>query len=83
MLDYSVEAVHAAASREFQAHRQFLWGLCYRMTGSAAEAEDLVHDAWIRYLDAGEPVAVSSDAAQHRCRSGSFSGSASRRPSGP
>ena len=42
MLDYSVEAVHAAASREFQAHRQFLWGLCYRMTGSAADADDLV-----------------------------------------
>jgi RNA polymerase sigma-70 factor (ECF subfamily) len=25
------------------------------MTGSASDAEDLVHDAWIRYLDAGEP----------------------------
>jgi RNA polymerase sigma-70 factor (ECF subfamily) len=25
------------------------------MTGSASDAEDLVHDAWMRYLDAGSP----------------------------
>ncbi|MCA9607707.1 MAG: hypothetical protein KC619_18995, partial [Myxococcales bacterium] len=30
----------AAASME--AHRRALFGLCYRMTGSAADAEDLV-----------------------------------------
>ena len=26
----------------FRSHREHLWGLCYRMTGSAADAEDLV-----------------------------------------
>jgi RNA polymerase sigma-70 factor (ECF subfamily) len=51
MLDYSVEAVHAAASREFQAHRQFLWGLCYRMTGSAADADDLVQETFVRAIE--------------------------------
>jgi len=29
------------------------------MTGSAADAEDLVQDAWIRYLDAGAPDVTS------------------------
>jgi RNA polymerase sigma-70 factor, ECF subfamily len=51
MLDYSVEAVRAAASREFQAHRQFLWGLCYRMTGSAADADDLVQETFVRAIE--------------------------------
>jgi RNA polymerase sigma-70 factor (ECF subfamily) len=49
--DYSVEAVHAAASREFQAHRHFLWGLCYRMTGSAADADDLVQETFVRAIE--------------------------------
>ncbi len=35
----------------FSAHREHLWGLCYRMTGSAAEAEDLVQDTFARALD--------------------------------
>lgn len=47
----SVEATHDAAAREFQAHRQFLWGLCYRMTGSAADADDLVQDTFVRALE--------------------------------
>jgi RNA polymerase sigma-70 factor, ECF subfamily len=51
MQDYSAEAVHAAASREFQAHRHFLWGLCYRMTGSAADADDLVQETFVRALE--------------------------------
>src|SRR5699024_6383338 len=29
------------------------------MTGSASDAEDLVQDAWIRYLDAGSPAVDS------------------------
>ncbi len=49
--DYSAEAVHAAAAREFQAHRQFLWGLCYRMTGSAADADDLVQETFVRAIE--------------------------------
>jgi RNA polymerase sigma-70 factor, ECF subfamily len=40
----------AALHRDFAQHREFLWGLCYRMTGSAADAEDLVQDAFERAL---------------------------------
>lgn len=31
--------------------RDFLWGYCYRLTGSAADAEDLVQDAFVRALE--------------------------------
>jgi RNA polymerase sigma-70 factor (ECF subfamily) len=51
MYGYSVEEVRAAATREFQAHRAFLWGLCYRMTGSAADADDLVQETFVRALE--------------------------------
>ena len=33
----------------FQANRQALFGVAYRMLGSATEAEDLVQDAWLRW----------------------------------
>jgi RNA polymerase sigma-70 factor, ECF subfamily len=39
------------AAREFEAHRRFLWGLCYRMTGSAADADDLVQETFVRALE--------------------------------
>jgi len=34
----------------FADHRQFLWGLCYRMTGSAADADDVVQDTFVRAM---------------------------------
>lgn len=35
----------------FSAHREHLWGLCYRITGSAADAEDLVQETFERALE--------------------------------
>jgi RNA polymerase sigma-70 factor (ECF subfamily) len=37
-------------STELEAHREFLWGVCYRMTGCAADADDLVQDTFERAL---------------------------------
>src|SRR5690606_30294329 len=37
--------------RELESHRKHLWGVCYRMTGSAAEAEDLVQETFRRALE--------------------------------
>jgi RNA polymerase sigma-70 factor (ECF subfamily) len=39
------------AAREFEAHQRFLWGLCYRMTGSGADADDLVQETFVRALE--------------------------------
>lgn len=39
--------------RAFEEERPRLLGLAYRMTGSFAEAEDIVQDAWLRYERTG------------------------------
>jgi RNA polymerase sigma factor (sigma-70 family) len=39
----------------FQAHRGFLWGVCYRMTGSAADADDLVQETFVRVIEHPPP----------------------------
>ena len=49
----------ASADQTYERVRPYLFSVAYRMTGSASDAEDLVHDAWIRYLDAGEPAVAS------------------------
>ncbi|WP_020497842.1 sigma-70 family RNA polymerase sigma factor [Sciscionella marina] len=41
-------------TEDFEAHRNGLIGLAYRMLGSRAEAEDAVQDAWLRLHRAGE-----------------------------
>jgi RNA polymerase sigma-70 factor (ECF subfamily) len=43
---------HAATLDDvFAEHRQFLWSLCYRLTGTAADAEDLVQETFVRALE--------------------------------
>ncbi|MGC4192222.1 MAG: RNA polymerase sigma factor SigJ [Thermomicrobiales bacterium] len=43
----------------YESLRPYLFAVAYRMTGTASDAEDLVQDAWIRYLDAGSPPVTS------------------------
>ena len=50
---------------EFEQHRPRLRALAYRMLGSAAEADDAVQEAWLRYDRADlTPQAVSAETAQ-------------------
>jgi RNA polymerase sigma factor (sigma-70 family) len=35
----------------FEEHRKFLWGLSYRVTGSAADADDVVQETFVRALE--------------------------------
>ena len=44
MVDPAIEEV-------FQAHRAFLWSLAYRMTGNAADADDVVQETFVRALE--------------------------------
>ncbi|MFW5875808.1 MAG: sigma-70 family RNA polymerase sigma factor [Myxococcota bacterium] len=46
---------------EFRAHERLLWGLSYRMTGSAADADEIVQETFARALtrppvDSGPPL---------------------------
>jgi len=40
----------AVLEHAFAEHRPFLWSLCYRLCGDAADAEDLVQDTFVRAL---------------------------------
>jgi RNA polymerase sigma factor (sigma-70 family) len=43
----------ARSAELFDEHRSFLWGLVYRMSGCAADADDLVQETFVRLLERG------------------------------
>ncbi len=45
----SAATVFDSAAQAFEAQRSLLFGIAYRMLGSAAEAEDVVQDAYLRF----------------------------------
>jgi RNA polymerase sigma-70 factor, ECF subfamily len=47
----------------FDSHRRYLFGLAYRMVGSAADAEDLVQDCWLRWQQVEDPDAIRTPRA--------------------
>ncbi|GAB2595516.1 RNA polymerase sigma factor SigJ [Paractinoplanes abujensis] len=44
------------SAEAFEAERSHLVGVAYRMLGSVAEAQDVVQEAWLRYIRAGEEI---------------------------
>jgi RNA polymerase sigma factor (sigma-70 family) len=51
----SREAARAAAPELFDAQRRRLWGLAYRLTGSDADADESVQEAFTRFLERPPP----------------------------
>jgi RNA polymerase sigma-70 factor (ECF subfamily) len=51
-----------AALDEFEASRERLFGIAYRMTGSVADADDIVQDAWLRWERTDTTVVDNSEA---------------------
>src|ERR1700744_3116796 len=44
---------------EFEALRPHLMSVAYRLTGTVADSEDIVQEAWLRWNAAGEPGAIA------------------------
>jgi RNA polymerase sigma-70 factor (ECF subfamily) len=49
------ERARAFVADAFRAEERFLWGVCYRMTGCAADADDLVQETFARALERPPP----------------------------
>src|SRR5215467_16135557 len=41
----------ASAAELYEGNRSYLWGLCYRMTGNASDADDLVQETFVKALE--------------------------------
>ena len=52
----------AARAGDFEAHRARLFGLAYRLLGSAADAEDVVQDTYVRWSRADQAAIVAPSA---------------------
>lgn len=50
------ETVTTGALTDFETHRGRMFGIAYRMLGSATEAEDIVQDAWLRWQKVTDDV---------------------------
>src|SRR5580765_7322839 len=51
---------HAEIERVFRLRQRMLWGLCYRLTGVAADADELVQETFVRAIER-PPPAVDED----------------------
>jgi RNA polymerase sigma-70 factor (ECF subfamily) len=57
---------HAVVADALVTHRQFLWDFCYRVTGSAADADTLLHECSAKAPD--RPVPGGADRRPHLTR---------------
>jgi RNA polymerase sigma factor (sigma-70 family) len=45
------EIARAAAESAFRAHERYVWGVLFRLTGCAADADDLLQETFVRVLE--------------------------------
>lgn len=45
----------AISAEIYNSNQRFLWGLCYRMTGNAADADEIVQETFVKALESPPP----------------------------